>query len=59
MDFRVKCDLEADMKKLLEPKKLYGATYLILNTTGAKIIFKRAPFIQYQQILLDKILDST
>ena len=47
------------MKKLLEPKKLYGATYLILNTTGTKIIFKRAPFIQYQQILLDKILDST
>ena len=42
------------MKKLFESKKLHGATNSILTSPNGKIIFTKAPFIQYKQILLDK-----
>lgn len=42
------------MKKLFESKNLYGATDTIPSSLDAKIIFTKAPFIQYEQILLDK-----
>ena len=42
------------MEKLFESKKLYNPTDTIPRTPDAKIIFTKAPFIQYEQILLDK-----
>ena len=48
--FRIKCHLKADMKKLFESKK----TVTAVGTPDAKIIFTKAPFIQYKKILLDK-----
>ena len=41
------------MKRLFESRKVHGSTAVIL-APSAKIIFTRAPFIQYKQILLDK-----
>ena len=41
------------MKKLFEPGKVYASGKTLL-TSDVKIIFKKAPFIQYEQILLDK-----
>ena len=38
------------MKKLFESKK----TVTAVGTPDAKIIFTKAPFIQYKKILLDK-----
>ena len=54
IDFRIKCHLETDMKELFKSKKLYGATDTFQTSPDAKIIFTKAPFIQYKQILLDK-----
>ena len=45
------------MKKLFESRKLL-ATGAALPTPDAQIIFTKAPYIQYEQILLDKNLDS-
>ena len=50
IDFRIKFHLETDMKKLFELKKKVTAT----GAADAKIIFIRAPFLQYEQFLLDK-----
>ena len=52
-DFRVKCHLETEMKKLFESKKVLTAGADI-PAPSAKIIFTKAPFVQYEQILLDK-----
>ena len=41
------------MKKLFEFRKVY-ASGAALPTPDVKIIFTKAPFIQYEQILLDK-----
>ena len=41
------------MKRLFEPRKVLGST-AALPTPNAKIIFTKATFIQYEQILLDK-----
>ena len=41
------------MKKLFESRKVLGST-AALPTLNAKIIFTKAPFTQYEQILLDK-----
>ena len=41
------------MKKLFESRKVLGST-AALPTLNAKIIFSKAPFTQYEQILLDK-----
>ena len=54
IDFRIKCHLETDMKKLFESKILYNLTDTIPTVPDAKIIFTKAPFIQYKQIQLNK-----
>ena len=50
IDFRIKCHLEIDMKKLFESKKKVTA----ISAPDAKIIFTKAAFLQYEQFLLDK-----
>ena len=50
IDFRIKCHLETDMKKLFESKKRVTA----IGAPDAKIIFTKASFIQYKQSSLDK-----
>ena len=49
-DFRRKCHLKTDVKKLFELKKNVTA----VPTPDAQIIFTKAPFIQFDQFLLDK-----
>ena len=53
IDYRVKLFLETDMDKLFELKKVLALTESIPEA-DAEIIFTRAPFIQYEQILIDK-----
>ena len=53
IDYRIKLFLETDMEKLFESRKVLAATAAI-PSADAEIIFTRAPFIQYEQILLDK-----
>ena len=50
IDFRIKCHLETDMKKLFESKK----KVTVIGVTDAQIIFTKPPFLQYEQFLLDK-----
>ena len=50
IDYRIKLFLETNMNKLFESRKLLAAG----TDINAQIIFTRAPFIQYEQILLDK-----
>ena len=50
IDFRIKLHLEADMKRLFESKKRMTT----IGAPDAKIISTKAPFIQYEQFLLDK-----
>ena len=45
--------MEIETKKLFEPRKLVESGTAI-PAPDAKIIFTKAPFIQYKQILLDK-----
>ena len=45
IDFRRKCHLETDMGTAI-------------GAPDAQIIFTKVPFLQYEQFLLDKILDS-
>ena len=54
IDFRIKCHLETEMKRLFKSKKVL-ASITTIPTPDAKIIFTKAPFIPYEQILLDKI----
>ena len=42
------------MNKLFESRKVLASTTTTIPPVDAEIIFTRAPFIQYQQILLDK-----
>ena len=53
IDYRVKRHLERDMKRLFESRKVL-ASGSALPMPGVKIIFTKAPYIQYEQILLDK-----
>ena len=53
IDFRIKCHLEKEMKRLFESRKVHSSTAAI-PAPNTKIIFTKAPFIQYEQILLDK-----
>ena len=53
IDYRIKLHLEKDMKKLFESRKVL-ATGSAIPAPGAKIIFTKAPYIQYEQSLLDK-----
>ena len=70
IDLKIRCTLETEMKKLFESKKMLkqlkiGATAGSANANDygpvispgmpdAQIIFLKAPFIQYEQILLSK-----
>ena len=54
IDYRIKPHMETDMKKLFESRKLL-ASGSVIPTPDVQIIFVKAPFIQYEQILLDKI----
>ena len=42
------------MNKLFESKKVLASTTTAAPPADAEIIFTRAPFVQYEQILLDK-----
>ena len=54
IDYRIKLQLEKDTKKLFESRKVL-ATGSAIPAPDAKIIFTKAHYIQYEQILLDKI----
>ena len=45
VDFKLKCHLKIDMKKLFESKKKVTST----GAPDAKTIFTKAPFIKYEQ----------
>ena len=53
IDYRIKLHLEKEMKRLFESRKVlaYGSA---LPTPDVKIIFTKGPYVQYEQILLDK-----
>ena len=53
IDYRIKLFLETKMEKLFESRKVLAAGVAI-PSADALIIFTKAPFIQYEQILLDK-----
>ena len=53
IDFRIKCHLETEMKRLFESRKVLTSTAAI-PAPEAKMIFTKATFIQYEQILCDK-----
>ena len=53
IDFRIRCHLKKNMKRLSESRKVLSAN-LAPPSPEAKIIFTKAPFIQYEQLLLDK-----
>ena len=53
IDYKIKLHLEKEMKKLFESRKVL-ATGSSLPTPQVKIIFTKAPYIWYEQILLDK-----
>ena len=53
IDYRIKLFLETNMDQLFESRKVIASTATI-DEADAEIIFTRAPFIQYEQILLDK-----
>ena len=46
IDYRIKCHLETEMKRLFESRKVLAARTAI-PAPYAKIIFTKAPFIQY------------
>ena len=52
-DYRTKLFLETKMEKLFESRKVLAAGAAI-PSANSQIIFTKAPFIQYEQILLDK-----
>ena len=53
IDYRIKMFLETNMDNLFESKKVLAANAAI-SEVDAEIIFTKAPFVQYEQILLDK-----
>ena len=53
IDYTIKCHLETEIKKLFESRKVLTPGSA-LPTPDVKIIFTQAPFVQYEQILLDK-----
>ena len=53
IDYRIKLFLETKMEKLFESRKVLAAGVAI-PSADALITFTKAPFIQYEQILLDK-----
>ena len=53
IDHRIKLFLETNMDKLFESRKSLATTAKITNV-DAEIIFTKVPFVQYEQMLLDK-----
>ena len=53
IDSRIKLFLETKMEKLFEFRKVLAPTASI-SDVNAEIIFTKTPFIQFEQILLDK-----
>ena len=53
IDYRIKLFLETNMNKLFESRDVLASSAKIPDA-DAQIIFTRAPFVQYEQILLDK-----
>ena len=53
IDYRIKLQLETSLGKLFESRKLLSSTTTATLDPDVAIIFTRAPFIQYEQILLD------
>ena len=53
IDYRIKLFLETNIEKLFESRKVLDANTLIPDG-DAEILFTRAPFSQYEQILLEK-----
>ena len=51
IDFRFKFHLETDMKKLFKSRKVITGVATV--DLDPKIVFTEAPFIQYEQLLLD------
>ena len=49
----MKLHLEKDMKRLFKYRKVL-AMWTAIHVPDAKAIFTKAPYIQYEQILLDK-----
>ena len=54
IDYRIKLFLETNATRLFESRKLLTSTTTTAPAPDAKILFIKAPFIQYEQILLDK-----
>ena len=54
MDYRIKLFLETDMSKLFESRKVLASTTTAAPSADTEIIFTGAPYVQYEQILLDK-----
>ena len=55
IDYRIKLFLETNMTRLFESRKVLAASTTTAPAPDAEILFNRAPFIEYEQILLDKI----
>ena len=53
IDYRIKMFLETNMDKLFKSRKVLAAN-AAFPEVDVEIIFTRAPFVQYEQILLDK-----
>ena len=53
IDYRIKLCLETKMEKLFESKGVLASTAAI-PATNVQIIFTKAPFVQYEQVLLGK-----
>ena len=54
IDYRIKLFLETSMNKLFESREVHATAVKTIPDADAEIIFTRAPFVQYEQILLDK-----
>ena len=54
INYRIKLFLETNMNKLFESKKFITGTVKLPPDTDAGILFTKAPFVQYEQILFDK-----
>ena len=54
IDYRIKLFLETNMSRLFESRKVLASTTSAAPEPDVAILFTRAPFVQYEQILLDK-----
>ena len=54
IDYRIKLFLETNMSRLFDSRKVLASTTTAAPEPDVAVLFTRAPFIQYEQILLDK-----